>query len=56
MRIYRPDIVMNSNDGRREFEKNQSVDRKDFSAVETLLRMGQRKLELYAAPGVTDIH
>ncbi|ETN38663.1 uncharacterized protein HMPREF1541_06700 [Cyphellophora europaea CBS 101466] len=41
---------------RREFRKASSIDRKDFSAVETLLRMGHRKLELYSAPGVTDIH
>lgn len=40
----------------REFRKSQSLDKKDFSAIETLLRMGHRKLELYSSPGVTDIH
>lgn len=41
---------------RREFRKNLDLNKKDFSTIETLLRMGQRKLELYASPGVTDIH
>ncbi|KIX06914.1 uncharacterized protein Z518_04890 [Rhinocladiella mackenziei CBS 650.93] len=41
---------------RREFRKNQKIDKKDFSAIETLLRMGSRKLELYSSPGVKDIH
>lgn len=42
---------------RREFRKNQtSVDKKDFGAVEFLLRMGHRKLETYMEAGVKDIH
>ncbi|RMZ80691.1 hypothetical protein DV738_g2687, partial [Chaetothyriales sp. CBS 135597] len=41
---------------RREFTRYRNLDRKDFSAIETLLRMGHRKLELYSSPGVTDIH
>ncbi|EXJ79259.1 hypothetical protein A1O3_08760 [Capronia epimyces CBS 606.96] len=41
---------------RREFRKNQAVDKKDFAAVEALLRMGSRKLELYSSEGVKDIH
>jgi succinate dehydrogenase assembly factor 1 len=40
---------------RREFKHNQSVDKKDFAAVEHLLRMGNRKLELYSSPGITNI-
>ncbi|KEF62186.1 uncharacterized protein A1O9_00158, partial [Exophiala aquamarina CBS 119918] len=44
------------NAARREFRKNQNIDKKDFGAVETLLRMGHRKLELYSSPGVKDIH
>ncbi|KAI1614353.1 complex 1 protein-domain-containing protein [Exophiala viscosa] len=40
----------------REFRRNQDVDKKDFSAIEALLRMGSRKLELYSSPGVRDIH
>lgn len=41
---------------RREFRKHRDVDRKDFAAVELLLRMGWRKLELYSADSVKDIH
>ncbi|ETI28841.1 hypothetical protein G647_01293 [Cladophialophora carrionii CBS 160.54] len=44
------------NAARREFRKNQAVDKKDFGAVEALIRMGFRKLELYSSPGVKDIH
>ncbi|EXJ64893.1 hypothetical protein A1O7_01232, partial [Cladophialophora yegresii CBS 114405] len=44
------------NAARREFRKNQSVDKKDFGAVEALIRMGIRKLELCSSPGVKDIH
>ncbi|RMD44238.1 hypothetical protein DV735_g861, partial [Chaetothyriales sp. CBS 134920] len=33
---------------RREFTRYRNLDRKDFSAIETLLRMGHRKLELYS--------
>jgi len=44
------------NAARREFRKNQTIDKKDFAAVEALLRMGTRKLELYSSPGVRDIH
>ncbi|KAJ4361510.1 hypothetical protein N0V85_009399 [Neurospora sp. IMI 360204] len=40
---------------RTEFEKNIKVDRKDFSAIEFLLRKGSRQLEMYASPGVKDI-
>ena len=47
---------MNTDIDRREFRKNQHLEKKDFSAVETLLRMGHRKLELYSSPGVTNIH
>ncbi|KAK5049382.1 hypothetical protein LTR84_004311 [Exophiala bonariae] len=44
------------NAAQREFRKNTKVDKKDFAAVETLLRMGYRKLDLYSSPGVRDIH
>lgn len=40
---------------RREFERNMSLDRKDFNTVEFLLRKGQRQLETYSAPGITNI-
>ena len=48
--------IMVADGDRREFQKNRHIDKKDFSAVETLVRMGQRKLELYSMPSVTDIH
>ena len=36
--------------------KNKDVDKKDFAAIEFLLRMGNRKLEMYSEPGITNIH
>ena len=38
-----------------EFRKNASVDRKDFAAIEYLLRKGQRQLDIYSNPGIKDI-
>ncbi|MCJ1441783.1 MAG: hypothetical protein MMC23_002275 [Stictis urceolatum] len=38
-----------------EFRKNATVDRKDFSTVEYLVRRGQRQLELYSEPGIKNI-
>ncbi|KAK4673093.1 hypothetical protein QC763_108788 [Podospora pseudopauciseta] len=40
---------------REEFEKSISLDKRDFSAIEFLLRKGRRQLEMYASPGVKDI-
>lgn len=40
---------------RREFEKNMALNKKDFSTIEFMLRKGNRQLEIYEAPGVTDI-
>ncbi|KAH8602832.1 complex 1 protein-domain-containing protein [Bisporella sp. PMI_857] len=40
---------------RREFEKSIGLDKKDFSAIEYLMRKGQRQLEIYASPGIKDI-
>jgi hypothetical protein len=40
---------------RKEFEKNRHLDKKDFNAIEYLLRKGQRQLEIYASPGIKDI-
>jgi succinate dehydrogenase assembly factor 1 len=31
------------------------VSKKDFGAIEYLLRKGQRQLEMYAAPGIRNI-
>ncbi|KFY44805.1 hypothetical protein V494_01291 [Pseudogymnoascus sp. VKM F-4513 (FW-928)] len=40
---------------RHEFEKNIGLNKKDFSAIEYLLRKGNRQLEIYASPGIKDI-
>ena len=40
---------------RSEFRKNVQLDKKDFAAIEYLLRKGQRQLEIYSAPGITNI-
>jgi len=40
---------------RREFQKHIQMNKKDFSTIEFLLRKGNRQLEIYKSPGVTDI-
>jgi len=40
---------------RKEFEKNIKLDKKDFGAIEFLLRKGQRQMEMYASPGIRNI-
>jgi succinate dehydrogenase assembly factor 1 len=40
---------------RTEFEKSIRLDKKDFGAIEYLLRKGQRQLEIYSSPGIKDI-
>ena len=40
---------------RSEFEKNITLDKKDFGAIEYLLRKGQRQLEIYSSPGIKNI-
>ncbi|KAB8302367.1 hypothetical protein EYC80_005793 [Monilinia laxa] len=35
---------------RVEFDKNISLDKKDFSAIEYLLRKGQRQVDMYSSP------
>jgi len=40
---------------RAEFEKSIGLDKKDFGAIEYLLRKGQRQLEIYSAAGIKDI-
>lgn len=40
---------------RKEFEKNLEMDKKDFGTIEFLLRKGQRQLETYEAPNITNI-
>ncbi|KAK6841293.1 Complex 1 LYR protein [Apiospora arundinis] len=41
---------------RSEMNKNMKIDKRDFAAIEFLLRKGRRQLEVYSAPGITDIH
>ncbi|KAG9247522.1 hypothetical protein BJ878DRAFT_539232 [Calycina marina] len=40
---------------RKEFDKSIYLDKKDFSAIEYLMRKGKRQLEMYASPGIKDI-
>ena len=40
---------------RREFERNIIMDKKDFGAIEFLLRKGQRQLETYEPSNITNI-
>lgn len=40
---------------RSEFAKNLSIDKRDFAAIEFLLRKGKRQLEVYSSPGIKDI-
>ncbi|KAK7969018.1 hypothetical protein PG988_008091 [Apiospora saccharicola] len=41
---------------RSEMNKSIQINKKDFAAIEFLLRKGRRQLEVYSAPGITDIH
>ena len=41
---------------RSEFHKSINIDKRDFAAIEYLLRKGRRQLDLYSAPGIKDIH
>ncbi|KAL1879917.1 hypothetical protein VTK73DRAFT_6613 [Phialemonium thermophilum] len=40
---------------RAEFDKHMAVDKRDFAAVEFLLRKGRRQLEVYSSPRIKDI-
>jgi succinate dehydrogenase assembly factor 1 len=40
---------------RREFARYITLDKKDFGAIEFLLRKGQKQLEVYEAPGIRNI-
>lgn len=40
---------------RHEFERNLHVDRKDFSAVEFMIRKGEKQLEMYKGRGITNV-
>jgi len=47
--------LANAGNVRREFEKSIRLDKKDFGAIEYLLRKGQRQLEMYSESGIRDI-
>ena len=40
---------------RSEFNQNTALDKKDFAAIEYLLRKGQRQLENYSSAGIKNI-
>ncbi|TQS34629.1 hypothetical protein Golomagni_04982 [Golovinomyces magnicellulatus] len=40
---------------RNEFEKNKNLNKKEFVAIEYLLRKGRRQLDLYSSSGIRDI-
>ncbi|CRK14077.1 Succinate dehydrogenase assembly factor 1 like protein [Verticillium longisporum] len=40
---------------RAEFQKHLAVDKRDFAAIEFLLRKGRRQVEVYSSPGIKDI-
>ncbi|KAL3470671.1 complex 1 protein-domain-containing protein [Aspergillus californicus] len=40
---------------RIEFQKYCSVNKKDFSVIEYLLRKGSRQLEMYSSPSIRNI-
>jgi hypothetical protein len=40
---------------RHEFSRNLAIDKRDFAAIEFLLRKGRRQLEVYGSPGIKDI-
>jgi len=41
---------------RDEFRAHLTVSKKDFATIEHLLRVGRRKLDTYAQPGVKNIY
>lgn len=48
----KPELTMTR---RAEFQKNILVGKKDFTAIEYLLRKGHRQLEMYSSPGIRNI-
>ncbi|ROW11321.1 hypothetical protein VMCG_00882 [Cytospora schulzeri] len=40
---------------RAEFQKYVAIEKRDFAAIEFLLRKGRRQLETYSSPGIKDI-
>ncbi|KAG8421696.1 hypothetical protein J3458_003550 [Metarhizium acridum] len=40
---------------RAEFDRNLRIEKRDFAAIEFLLRKGRRQLDVYSNPGIKDI-
>lgn len=40
---------------RAEFARNLGIDKRDFAAIEYLLRKGRRQLDVYSSPGIKDV-
>ncbi|EGD96780.1 hypothetical protein TESG_04210 [Trichophyton tonsurans CBS 112818] len=40
---------------RDEFRKNQAISKKDFAAIEFLLRKGHRQVEMYSSPAIRNV-
>jgi succinate dehydrogenase assembly factor 1 len=43
------------NFARTEFARNSKIDKRDFAAIEFLLRKGRRQLDVYSNPGIKDV-
>lgn len=41
---------------RCQFRKNINLEKRDFAAIEYLLRKGQRQLKIYSDPGIKNIN
>jgi hypothetical protein len=54
-RGYNTEISSDRLRDRAEFKKSVGLDKRDFGAIEYLLRKGQRQVEMYSAPGIKDI-
>jgi hypothetical protein len=40
---------------RHAFRKNLEIGKKDFAAIEYLIRKGRRQLEIYSSPGIRNV-
>ena len=40
---------------RAEFARHLDYDKRDFAAIEFLLRKGRRQLDVYSSPGIKDV-
>ncbi|TFB04288.1 hypothetical protein CCMA1212_003638 [Trichoderma ghanense] len=40
---------------RDEFSRNLTIEKRDFAAIEFLLRKGHRQLDVYSSPGIKDV-